>query len=105
MARIRKNDTVVVISGKDKGKTGKVLRVWPKLNKALVEHVNLVKHFERRSQQNPSGGVVERESALPLSKLALIAPKTQEATRIGWQISSQGKVRISRKTGEVIEAK
>lgn len=73
MARIRRGDVVRVISGKYKGKSGKVLQVWPDGARALVEHVNLLKHFERPTQQNQAGGVIERESPLPLPKLALVS--------------------------------
>ncbi len=85
MAKIRKGDTVAVLTGKDRGKTGKVLRVWPQAGTALVERLNFRKHFERRSQQNPSGGIVEREHALALSKLALMCPKCKKPTRVGWR--------------------
>ena len=75
MARVRKGVTVAVLSGKDKGKTGKVLMVWPDRDRALVEHINLLKHFDRRTQQNQAGGVIEREGSVVLSKLALVCPK------------------------------
>ncbi len=101
MARVKKGDTVVVLSGKDKGKTGKVLQVWPETERALVERVNLVKHFERRSQQNQSGGIVEREGPLALSKLAPSCPRCQRPSRIGWLASDTGdKQRICRRCKE-----
>ena len=101
MARIRKGDTVAVLSGKDKGKTGRVLQVWPEGARALVEHVNLVKHFERRSQQNQAGGIVEREGALALSKLAPVCPKCQKPARVGWRVTGpDGKRRICRRCQE-----
>ena len=90
MARIRKGDTVTVLSGKDRGKSGKVLQVWPVRDRALVEHVNLVTHFERRSQQHQAGGVVKREGAVALSKLALTCPKCRRPSRPGWVRSAQG---------------
>ncbi|MBI4342857.1 MAG: 50S ribosomal protein L24 [Candidatus Omnitrophica bacterium] len=103
MARIKKGDTVVVLSGKDKGKTGKVLKVWPEEARALVERINLVKHFERRSQQNQAGGIVEREGALALSKLALLCPKCRKPSRIGWRLSADGgKQRICRRCQEIV---
>ena len=98
MARIKKGDTVVVLSGKNRGKTGKVLQVWPGQERALVERVNLVKHFERRSQQNPSGGIIEREGSLALAKLAPLCSKCRKPARVGWSVSdSQGKQRICRR--------
>lgn len=98
MARVKKGDTVVVLSGKDKGKSGKVLQVWPDRERALVERVNLVKHFERKSQQAPSGGIVEREGSLALSKLALMCPRCQKPSRVGWLVSAGGdKQRVCRR--------
>ena len=103
MARIKKGDTVTVLSGKDRGKSGKVLQVWPELERALVERINLVKHFDRRSQQNQAGGIVEREGALALSKLALFCPKCRKASRVGWSVSSAGeKQRVCRTCNEVV---
>ena len=103
MARIKKGDTVVILSGKDKGKSGKVLKVWPEEDRALVERLNLVKHFERRSQQNQAGGIVEREGSLALSKLALLCPKCRKPSRIGWRISTDGgKQRICRRCQEIV---
>ena len=93
MARIKKGDTVAVLSGKDKGKTGKVLRVWPEQDQALVERLNLLKHFERRSQQHPSGGVIEREGAIALSRLGVVCPQCRRATRTGWNVSPDGSKR------------
>ena len=98
MARIKKGDTVAVITGKYRGKTGKVLRVWPAQERALVERINLLKHFDRRSQQNQAGGIVEREGAMHLSKLALVCPKCQKPSRSGWHVSGSGeKQRICRR--------
>ncbi len=90
MARIKTGDIVTVLSGKDRGKTGKVLRVWPARAFALVERVNVMKHFERRSQQHPAGGIIEREQALPLAKLTLACPRCQRPVRVGWRVAPQG---------------
>lgn len=102
MARIKKGDTVAVLGGKDKGKTGKVLQVWPGAERALVERINLVKHFERRSQQNQAGGIVEREGAIALAKLAPVCPKCQKPARVGWRVSgtTDEKRRICRRCQE-----
>ena len=102
MARIKKGDTVAVLSGKDKGKTGKVLHVWPATGSALVERINLLKHFERRTQQNQSGGIVEREAPLALSKLVPLCPRCQKGTRVGWVVGSAGKQRICRRCQEPV---
>src|SRR3990167_6847063 len=91
MARIKKGDTVAVLSGKDRGKTGKVLQVWPEADRALVERVNLVKHFDRRTQQNQAGGIVEREGSIALSKLALLCPRCKKAVRVGASITGGDK--------------
>lgn len=93
MSRIKKGDTVYVLSGKNKGKTGKVLRVWPEAQSALVERVNLLKHFDRRSQQNQAGGIVEREGQLPIAKLALYCPKCAKPSRVSFKISGGQKQR------------
>lgn len=97
MARIKKGDTVSVLSGKDRGKTGKVLHVWPEEERALVERINLVKHFERRTQQTPAGGVIEREGAIALSKLAPLCSQCQKPARVGWKMSGDSKQRICRR--------
>jgi large subunit ribosomal protein L24 len=103
MARIKKGDVVAVLSGKDRGKTGKVLEVWPERERALVERINLVKHFERRSQQNQAGGVIEREGGVALSKLALLCPKCRKPSRVGWVVSGdRGKQRICRRCQEIL---
>ncbi len=90
MAGIKKGDTVTVLSGKDRGKSGKVLQVWPERDRALVEHINIMKHFDRRSQQNQAGGIVPRETAIAISKLALTCQKCHRPSRMGWQVDASG---------------
>jgi len=103
MARIKKGDTVSVLSGKDRGKTGKVLQVWPAQDRALVERINLAKHFERRSQQNPQGGIIEREGPMALSKLSLVCPKCRRPSRVGWLLTGTGeKQRVCRRCQGVL---
>ena len=103
MARIKKGDTVAVLSGKDRGKTGKVLQVWPERERALVERINLVKHFERRTQQNQAGGIIEREGTVALAKLAVLCPKCRRGVRIGWSVSGGGsKQRICRRCKDLL---
>ena len=98
MTRIKKGDTVAMLSGKDRGKTGKVLRVWPEEGRALVEQLNLVKHFDRRSQQNQAGGIVEREGTVALSKLAPVCPRCRKPCRVGSSTAAGGdKLRICRR--------
>ena len=103
-ARIRKGDRVVVITGSDKGKQGEVLRVIPKENRAVVQGVRMAKrHTKPQGMQQP-GGIVEKEATIHLSNIALIDPKTDKPTRIGFKTLENGaKVRVARATGNVIE--
>lgn len=103
MARIRKNDQVVVGVGKDSGKRGRVLRVFPDKNKALVERVNLVKKHARPTQDNPKGGIVEKEAPIALSNLMLYCPRCNRGTRVGYKFLESGdKTRICRRCQEVL---
>ncbi|MFT5206500.1 MAG: large subunit ribosomal protein L24 [Candidatus Omnitrophota bacterium] len=98
--RVKRNDQIIVLAGKSKGKTGKVLRLSPDNDRAFVEGVNLVKRFVRRSQQNPQGGVVEREASIHISNLSLIDPKSSKGTRFKIQSHKDGsKIRTSIKSG------
>jgi len=103
MLSIKKNDKVVVVTGKDKGKSGKVLRVFPKANRVLVEGINKIKKAKRRTQQDQQGGFVELEMPLHRSNVMLVDKKTNQPTRYGISILKDGtKVRISKKSGEAI---
>lgn len=103
MLGIKKNDKVMVIVGKDKGKTGRVLRIFPESNKVLVEKINIAKKAHRRTQQDQQGGFVEIEVPLHISNVMLVDKKTNQPTRFGVKVLKDGtKVRISKKTGEVI---
>ncbi len=99
MLHIKKNDEVLVISGKDKGSRGKVLSVFPQRNRVIVENVNFIKrHTRPNPQQNIQGGVVERESPIHLSNLMLICPECREPSRVGFSRLSKGeKVRECKK--------
>ncbi len=102
MLRIRKDDRVKVIAGKDKGKTGRVLRVLPAQNKVVVEKVNLVKKAKRRTQQDQKGGFVEIEAALHISNVMFV-DKDGQTTRLGVSILKDGsRVRLAKRTGENI---
>ena len=90
MMRIRKNDMVQVITGKDKGKKGKVLHVFPRLGKALVENVNLAKKAQRKTQTDPKGGIVEVEAAIALSNLMLICKQCNKAARVKVAVLKDG---------------
>ena len=103
MANIKKDDNVIVITGGDKGKKGKVLKVFPKEGRALVQGVNLDKRHKRQTQKE-QGGIVTKEAAIQLSNIAHVDPKSGKATRIGFKTLADGsKVRFAKKSGEVID--
>ena len=104
--KIRRDDEVVVLSGKDKGKTGKVLRTEPKRDRVFVEGINIVKRHQRPSALNPNAqaGVIEREGPVHVSNVALVDPKTKKPTRIGTTRAEDGKrVRVARRSGTQID--
>lgn len=103
-SKFKKGMTVMVIAGGSKGKTGKILRIDKASGRAIVEGVNIVKRATRPSQQNPGGGFVEREAALAISNIAAIDPETKGPTRIGFTMSGEDKVRVSRSSGKSVEA-
>lgn len=101
---VKKGDTVIVISGKDKGKKGRVLQAYPKDGRVLIEGVNLIKKHTRPSQANPQGGIVTQEAPIHSSNVMLVDPKTGTPTRVGHKVLTNGKkVRIAKKSGEVID--
>lgn len=103
MSRIKKGDSVVVLSGSDKGKKGSVLKVFPKENRALVQGVNLVKRHQRQTQTQQAG-IVTKESPIHLSNIAHVDPKSGKATRVGLKTLGDGRtVRFAKKSGEVID--
>ena len=103
MSNIKKGDKVIVTTGRDKGKKGEVLKMFPKEDRALVQGVNVVKRHQRQTQTQ-QGGIVNKESAIHLSNLAHVDPKSGGATRIGFKTLGDGrKVRFAKKSGEVID--
>ena len=101
--RIRRGDNVVVISGRDKGKKGEVLRVDGARNRVLVQGVNMVKRHQRPTQTSP-GGINDFEAMIHASNVALVDPKTDEPTRVGFKTLDDGrKVRVAMRSGEVID--
>ncbi len=101
---IKKNDTVKVVVGKDKGKSGKVLRVIPKKERAIVEKLNIVKRHLKPSQQARQGGILEREAPIHISNLMLICSKCTDPTRVGYRVlDDDRKVRYCKKCGELID--
>ena len=101
---IKKDDKVIVIAGADKGKTGKVLKVFVDKQRALVEGINIVKKSAKPSAKHPQGGIIEQEAPIHISNLSLIDPKSGKATRIAIKINEDGKkVRVAKKSGEEIK--
>lgn len=101
-AKIRKDDEVIVLTGRDKGKKGKVLSVNPAEGRAVVQGINLVKRHTKPTQTS-QGGIIEKEAPIQLSNLSLLDPKDGNATRVGFKIQEDGtKVRVSKRSGEVI---
>lgn len=103
--KIKKGDQVVVISGKDKGKRGSVLKVIPDENRAVVAGVNVAKKHSKPSAANPSGGIVTKELPIHVSNIAIADPKTSKPSRVGYKLLKDGKkVRFAKKSGETIDS-
>ena len=101
---IKKDDTVIVLAGEDKGKTGKVLKVLVDKNRAIVEGINIVSKSAKPSAKNPQGGIVKQEAPIHISNLSLVDPKTGEPTRVAIKKNDDGKkVRVAKKSGEEIK--
>jgi large subunit ribosomal protein L24 len=101
--KIKKGDNIVVITGRDKGKSGTVLRVIPKESRVLVQGINVVKRHSRPTA-GQAGGIVEKELSIHVSNVALVDPKTNKPTRVGFKVMEAGrKVRVARRSGEVID--
>jgi large subunit ribosomal protein L24 len=103
-AKIKKGDKVVVLTGRDKGRTGEVFQVMPKEERALVRGVNLVKRHQRQTM-NQEGGIIQKEAPIQLSNLALADPKDGKPTRVGFKVLDDGrKVRFAKRSGDLIDA-
>ena len=101
--RMKKGDQVMVLAGKDKGRTGEVLRLIPKDNRALVQGINMVKRHTRPTQAS-AGGIIEKEASIQVSNLSQIDPKDNKPTRTGVKVLKDGrKVRFAKRSGEVID--
>lgn len=100
--KIKTGDTVKVITGDHKGSQGKVLKVDREKNKAIVEGVNMVSKHEKPSSKNPQGGITKKEAPIHISNLSLLDPKSGETTRVGYEVRDGKKVRLSKKSNEVI---
>jgi large subunit ribosomal protein L24 len=100
---VKKGDKVMVISGKDKGKTGVVLSAFPKKDRVLIEGVNIVKKHSKPSQMNPQGGIISQEAPIHVSNVMPLDPKTGEPTRVGIKEVDGKRVRVAKKSGEVLD--
>lgn len=101
-AKIKKGDRVVVLAGRDKGRQGQVLRVLPKEDRLYVGGINMVQRHTRPTQADPQGGIKNKEAAIHVSNVAIVDPKSGAATRVGFKIDGDKKVRVAKKSGEVI---
>jgi large subunit ribosomal protein L24 len=107
--KIKKNDMVMVISGNDRGKTGKVLKVFPKNNRVIIEGINIRKRHTKPSQKSPQGGILEKEASINASNVMMLEPKSNEPTRLGAQIildeksGKKKRARVSKLSGEMIQ--
>ncbi|MEC1259898.1 50S ribosomal protein L24 [Bacillus swezeyi] len=100
---VKKGDKVMVISGKDKGKQGLILAAFPKKDRVLVEGVNMVKKHAKPTQANPQGGILNQEAPIHVSNVMPLDPKTGEVTRVGYKAENGKKVRIAKKSGQVLD--
>jgi large subunit ribosomal protein L24 len=102
-AKIKKGDKVVVLAGRDKGRTGEVLSVQPRDGRAVVQGINLVKRHQRQTVQQ-EGGIISKESSVDLSNLAIMDPKSGKPTRVGFKVLDDGrKVRFAKRSGDLID--
>ena len=100
---IRKGDTVVVLAGNDKGKTGKVLKVLVEKQRVLVEGINMVSKSTKPSAKNPQGGIIKQEAPIHVSNLSLVDPKSGKATRVSIKHEGKNVIRVAKKSGEEIK--
>lgn len=101
--KIRKNDNIIVLAGKDKGKKGKVLKAFPSENKVIVEGINIAKRHNRSRQQDKKGEIIDIAAPIDASNVALLDPKDNKPTRVGFLVSKDKKERISRRTGQKLD--
>ena len=100
--KIKKGDNVIVLTGKDKGKTGSILSIFSKKNKAIVKGINVVKKHQKPTKQS-GGGIIDKELSIHLSNLSILDSKNNKKTKIGYKLDNDKKTRIFKKTGEVIK--
>ena len=103
-AHVRKGDSVIIIAGRERGKRGKVMRVFPAEGRLIVERLNMMKKHQKPTQKLRQGGIIEREAPLHLSNVMLVDPGSDKPTRVGVRMLTEGrKARIARKSGEIID--
>ncbi|HLC34695.1 MAG TPA: 50S ribosomal protein L24 [Anaerolineales bacterium] len=102
MQRVRKDDTVLVITGRNRGKTGKVLRVLPREDRVVIEGVNIIKRHTKARGMVRQAGIVEREAPIHLSNVMVVCPKCHKAARVGFGVGEEGKARVCRQCGEAM---
>lgn len=102
--KVKKGDKVMVISGKDKGKTGLVDRVFTKTSEVLISGINIVKKHAKATKQNPAGGIIESVRPLPIGKVVVICPSCNKPTRVGYGTQGKNKERVCKKCGKPIHA-
>lgn len=100
--KIKKGDTVIVISGNDKGKTGPILKVLVKQERVIVEGVNIISRHTKPTNEHPDGGIMKKEAPISASNVMILDPKTKERTRIGYQVVEGKKVRYAKKSGNLL---
>lgn len=102
--KIKKNDNVMILAGKDKGKTGVVERVFPALDKLVVKGIALAKKHVKPSKKNPSGGIIDINQKIQASNALVVCPNCSKPTRVSYQVSEKGKTRVCKKCGQSIES-
>jgi large subunit ribosomal protein L24 len=100
--KVKKGDKVVVITGRDKGKSGEILKVLREENRVIVQGINLAQRHQKQSMSQ-EGGIVQKELSIHVSNVALIDPKTDKPTRIGYKMDGERKVRVARRSGEALD--
>jgi large subunit ribosomal protein L24 len=100
--KVKKGDKVVVITGRDKGKSGEILKVLREENRVIVQGVNLAQRHQKQSMQQ-EGGIVQKELTIHVSNVALIDPKSEKPTRVGYKMDGERKVRVARRSGEALD--
>jgi large subunit ribosomal protein L24 len=100
--KVKKGDKVVVITGRDKGKSGEILEVLRAENRVVVQGINMAQRHQKQSMQQ-EGGIVQKELSIHVSNVALIDPKTEKPTRVGYKMDGERKVRVARRSGEALD--